>query len=333
MQIVLLAASTVCATVPMMSFLAAVWWLDRYDREPTWLLALVFGWGAVGAVMLAIPSSLLIIAVLTAALHLVGEAGLVDLGPLLPFVGPGLTAPLVEEPAKGLILLGIIWSRHFDNMTDGFVYGTAAGLGFAMTENFLYFVSASSDAAAWGGVVVVRTLFSATMHASASAVLGAALGWARFRGPVQLVAAGMAGLGLAMGVHAVWNGLLVLGETSGWGGAYAVDLLLLPLEALALFVVFELCVWEESYTIRRQLTEEADNGVIPEDHPRILGSFLRRAGRRWVPEGVEHDAYVRTATQLAMRKQQLAQLGSRADPFYAEEIGRLRRRLQVLLTV
>ena len=50
-------------------------------------------------------------------------------------------APLIEEPTKAIILFAIVRSRHFDNTTDGFVYGAAAGLGFAMTENFMYFGS------------------------------------------------------------------------------------------------------------------------------------------------------------------------------------------------
>ena len=50
-----------------------------------------------------------------------------------------MIAPLIEEPAKALCLLALYRSREFDNATDGFVYGAAAGLGFGMTENFFYF--------------------------------------------------------------------------------------------------------------------------------------------------------------------------------------------------
>src|SRR5690606_30171044 len=136
------------------------------------------------------------------------------LGPVWPAgaLGPVVTAPLVEEPAKALVLLAILATPHFDDMTDGFVYGAAAGLGFAMVENLLYFRGAVGDPTAWVGTVLVRTFFSANMHATATAVAGAAVGWARFRSaPVRLAAAAF-GLALAMGVHGLWHGLLAAEE-------------------------------------------------------------------------------------------------------------------------
>ena len=53
-SVVLSIASTVCACVPMFAFLVAVWWLDRYDREPVWLIGLTFLWGAIGGVVLSL---------------------------------------------------------------------------------------------------------------------------------------------------------------------------------------------------------------------------------------------------------------------------------------
>src|SRR5262245_22628438 len=101
----------------MLGFLALVWWLDRYDREPVWLVVAVFLWGAVGAVVPAILFS--------AAIELSANAALATVG--LPqtdtWFTPVIVAPLVEEPCKAAILLLLLRNRHFDNMTDGFVYG------------------------------------------------------------------------------------------------------------------------------------------------------------------------------------------------------------------
>ena len=81
--------------------------------------------------------------------------------------------------------------------------------------------------------VVVRTLYSALMHASATSVVGAALGFARFRGCLTLTVSGVLGLALAMGIHALWNGLLTLDTLGGFGGAlFGMNLLLFPLEFL-----------------------------------------------------------------------------------------------------
>lgn len=189
LELALLFASALCAVVPLTAALAAVWWLDRYDREPVWLIALTFLWGAFGAVPLAVVFATL----------LTGSVGpSVATGWPEAALGLVVTAPLVEEPAKALVLLAVAATRHFDDMTDGFVYGAAAGLGFAMIENLLYFHGAVGDPAGWAGTVLVRTFFSANMHAAATAVAGAALGWARFRAPAVRIGAGAGGLALAI---------------------------------------------------------------------------------------------------------------------------------------
>lgn len=331
LSVLLSLASTICACVPMFVFLALVWWIDRYDREPVWLIGLTFLWGAIGGVVGAVLGSLALDLVLGLTVGLAGSLVGVDTDTLLGAAGPVIVAPLVEEPAKALILLYVMWNRHFDNMTDGFVYGAAAGLGFGMTENLMYFVSVSGDLASWGTTVVIRTFYSAVMHATATAIVGASLGFARFRGCVALPVAGLAGLGLAMGVHALWNGLITLGELGGTNALFVVDLLLFPLEVLAVLIVFEICLWEEASTIRRELTEEAASGLLPAHHPKILGSWLRRLGRSWVPPGVDHELYVQTATSLAMRKKQVRQMGERAPEFYRDEVDRLRRQLTLIL--
>jgi protease PrsW len=216
-------------------------------------------------------------------------------------------------------------------MTDGFVYGAAAGLGFGMTENLLYFVSASGHLAEWGSTVVVRTFYSAVMHATATAIVGASLGYARFRGCATLSIGGFTGLLLAMMVHALWNGLITVGEVTGGDLPFLLDLLLFPIEVLTVFIVFQVCLWDESLTIRRELLEEAAQGRIPMEHAEILASWFRRLFAGWVPKGVDHALYVQTATSLAMRKRQVRQMGNLAPEFYRDEVDRLRRQVELLL--
>lgn len=335
LSVLLSVASTVCACGPMFGFLGAVWWLDRYDREPVWLIGLTFLWGAIGAVVGAVIVSSTLDGGLSVVLSLFGDPhdlrfGL-DADQLSSFAGTVVIAPLVEEPCKALFLLYVIWNRHFDNMTDGFVYGAAAGLGFGMTENLMYFVSASGDVGAWGFTVVVRTFYSAVMHATATAIVGAALGYARFRGCAVLGLAGIGGLGMAMTVHALWNGLITVGEVTGGELPFLVDLALFPVEVLVVFLVFQVCLWDESITIRRELREEAELGRIPAEHADILASWFRRLLSGWVPRGVDHALYVQTATSLAMRKRQVRQMGRAAPEFYRDEIDRLRHQVELLL--
>lgn len=331
LTLLLSALSTLCACVPMVTFLAIAWWLDRYDREPVWLVVLTFLWGGMGGVVSAVVGSVVLQVFLGVGFAAAGAVTGADLSTWSEASGPVLVAPLMEEPAKAAFLLYVLWNRHFDNMTDGFVYGAAAGLGFGMTENFLYFLGATGDVATWGVTVVVRTFYSALMHATATSIVGAALGFARFRGCLALLASGAIGLGLAMGIHALWNGLLTAAQLLGGSGPAILDYVLFPIELLGVLVVFELCVLDESIGIRRELDEEAREGRIPADHPRVLSSWFRRLfpDRLALPAG-NHALYVQTATALAKRKRQVRQMGGRAPAFYRDEVDRLRRQLELL---
>jgi RsiW-degrading membrane proteinase PrsW (M82 family) len=322
--IILALLSVGCAGLPILTFLALLWWLDRYDREPVWLLLLVFVWGAIGAVTLSLVGNTVALVPLTWVL---GSAAAMHTGAVL-------VAPLVEEPTKAMVLPLVLRSRHFDNATDGFVYGAAAGLGFGMTENFLYFVggAAEGDVLAWAATVVIRTFFSAVMHATASSVVGAFLGWAMFRRWPARLLAGATGLSIAMGLHGLWNGLITADELLNTGGLFFLaDLVLFPLEFLIVFGVFQACLWQEHRTIRAELSQEADLGTLPPHHVPVLSSYLSRMRRGWLPRGLDHGAYVRTATTLAFRRRQHRVSRGRQRRSYEADVERLRRELRAML--
>ncbi len=322
MFLVLTLASVICASVPMLCFLFLIYWLDRHDREPIWLFGLTFAWGAIGSILLALIGSSLLMIPLEMAL-----------GPeMADRLSAVLIAPLVEEPTKALILFAVMFSRHFDNATDGFVYGAAAGLGFGMTENFFYFTDAagSGDAGTWMMTVIIRTFYSALMHACATSCVGAMLGFARFRGWGWKIAALPIGFGAAMGMHALWNGLLTLDEFAQSGMFTLANFLLFPLEFLTLMAVFQLAVWDERATLRRELADEVQEGTLPLPHASAIASYLRRGRADWLPRGVPHWPYVRAATTLAFRKHQCRNASRRAYAFYADEVLRLRMELKAL---
>ncbi len=325
LSIILALMSVFCAGVPILCFLGVLWWLDRYDREPIWLLLLVYAWGAVGAVMLSLVGNTMALVPLT---MLMGATAATHTGTVL-------IAPLVEEPFKALVLPLVLRSKHFDNATDGFVYGAAAGLGFGMTENFLYFVGGAveGDVAAWAATVVIRTFFSAMMHATASSLVGAALGWAMFRSWPAKIFAGLGGLALAMTIHGIWNGLITADQLLGTGGLlFLADLALFPLELLLIFGAFQLCLWDEHRTIRRELAAEAELGTLPAAHAPILSSYLKRQRRAWLPRGVDHHAYVRTATTLAFRRVQARRARGPRRTYYEREVELHRATLRQLLS-
>ncbi len=320
--------SVACAIIPLLGLVTALWWLDRHEREPVWVLGLTFLWGAFGATLI----SLLLNS--GASLALAAAFGAELAGRWTPVV----VAPLVEEPAKALILPLIWMSRHFDNTVDGFVYGAATGLGFAMTENLLYFWQVASLASydpmqglmAWGQTVLMRTCYSAVLHASASAVLGAGLGFSRFRGtPVRLLVI-PSGLLVAMAMHAAFNGLVTMGGAGiGPSWTWNLNLVLMPLEALGVFLVFQVALLAERRSISRELRQEAERGTLPLAHVPILVSPLRRSGRAWCPPMVDRTAYVRTSITLGLRLRQARMRPQEA--FHDEDVDRLRLELRSLL--
>jgi len=319
-EVLLAFFSVGAAGFPMIGFLILMVLLDRYDREPTWLVSLAFLWGALGAVVIAVIGSLFFMI----PVAMVASEATADLA------GTILIAPLVEEPAKALVLVFIALSRHFDNATDGFVYGAAAGLGFGMTENGMYFISAAveGDVAVWIGTVFVRTIFTAMMHACATSIVGAAVGWTRYRGWGLRLTVVPLGLGAAMAMHALWNGPLAI-DSTGLGTAFA--FVVFPLEFAGLFAVYQVCLWGEARTIRHELLQEAALGTLPASHVANIASWrARMRPGTWLPDSVDAAEYLPAATLLAFRRHQLTLSPGHAR--VAREVEELRGQLRMLLS-
>ena len=122
----------VCATLPVPIYIMLLLWIDRYESEPLWMLATAFFWGALFAVFIAMIFNTGIEIVAAAATHSA------DIG---QSIGAVIAAPIVEETSKALIILiFFFWKKdEFDGIIDGIVYAGMVGLGFAMTENILYY--------------------------------------------------------------------------------------------------------------------------------------------------------------------------------------------------
>src|ERR1044072_795949 len=123
------------SVVPMLFYLVIIWLMDRYEREPFWLVSINFLWGATGAIIFGIIGSIIMGIGVTQFIYQFYNQS--DAGTLNNLAGAVVVAPMVEESTKGIFLLIISLSRNFDGPVDGAVYGGAVGLGFGMTENFL----------------------------------------------------------------------------------------------------------------------------------------------------------------------------------------------------
>lgn len=191
----------VASVLPTAAYVALIVWLDRNEPESWELRGLALFWGAVIAVFIALFFN-------TTTFSLLALATNEDTSSILTAV---IAAPLIEESAKGLLVLIVLIAtrKHIDGMLDGMLLGALVGLGFAMTENILYFGQAYWDggASSVGALFVVRSVINGMGHAVWTSFTGAAIGWARTRHGRGVLRAIVPVLGWTSAVlgHAIWN--------------------------------------------------------------------------------------------------------------------------------
>jgi RsiW-degrading membrane proteinase PrsW (M82 family) len=314
-------ASLVAAVVPMFVYLLIIWFLDRYEREPFWFVLLNFFWGATGAVMLGIIGSIIFQLPLNEILRAVADD---NPNELINLSGAVITAPLVEEFTKGLFILVVSLSKRFDGGVDGAVLGGAIGLGFGMTENFMYFLTYGTTPVTWLTLVLIRTLFSAVMHCMATATFGAFIGCAKFKPFILKVILVPIGFFLAVFLHFAWNLTVSFEDTTLFG------FLFLIMYMFTLFAIFQISVYFEGKTIFRELQDEANLGLIPSDHLNYIPYVSRRFKYGWCPAGVDQKNYVKKATILAIRKNQYKNSTGSQQIGYKRDIEKLRYDIQLM---
>ena len=167
--------SVTAASIPALIYATIVLRLDRYESEPLRAVLACFIWGAVGAILFSLAAGLLFQFAIEEVLGAqIAEAASVVIG-----------APLVEESFKGIAVLAVlIFARdEIDSTLDGLVYGALVGVGFAMTENILYFGQAYLEGGLgeFGTLVVSRAVLGGFGHPAYTAITGAAIGWSRGR--------------------------------------------------------------------------------------------------------------------------------------------------------
>ncbi|WP_432520411.1 PrsW family intramembrane metalloprotease [Kineococcus sp. SYSU DK006] len=306
------------AAVPVGPVLATVCWLDRHEAEPPHLLAFAFGWGAcvasLGALVLNSASSRLLD-------RAVGDVTNTSV----------LVAPVVEEVLKGLgvLLLLLRQRRQFDGVVDGIVYAAFVGVGFAYLENVLYLGRALGDEqpASLVVVFVLRCLVSPFAHPLFTMAVGVGLGLAaRHRSPLRRVGAPVAGLAVAVVLHALWN------ASAGAGASTFVELFLLlqvPVFAAAVAVALAARV-RETRLVARHLQVYVRTGWLAQAEVEQLASARGRrqaralaAARGGRPAARAVRDFQETATQLAFRRDRMRRGTSESTP--EEELELLRR--------
>ena len=312
--------ASIVAFVPAVFYILPFIWLDRYDPEPPWLLALAFAWGALVAV---IVSFFINSGVGQVVFELTNSSSCARL------IGAVVSAPIFEEGSKGigLLLLLIFFRRYFDDILDGIVFAGVIALGFATVENVLYYGRAIGSEGAYGLMILfaVRGILSPFAHATFTSMTGIGCGIAResHRSFVRF-AMPIVGYICAVALHAIWNGmsfvslklLYELGidgacEACGLGGeniglcAFLAAYIVIAVPFFFFFVGFAL------YIMRRQnriLTEmlaiDIARGLIPKEHATIATSASKSS--RWVLGGIfngkfkARSNYVRAIGKLGL---------------------------------
>lgn len=307
--------SVFAAIIPMSIYLVLIWKFDRYDREPFKLVLINYFWGAFGAIVLAVIGSFILTAI--ASFFIKDDIQLSRFGAIV-------VAPIIEEITKGLFLLITLSSKKFDNITDGIVYGGAIGLGFGMTENFLYFVSYGESIPNWIALVIVRSLFSGVMHCVSTATLGSFLGLAKFKSMGKKIFYAFTGLIIAMLIHSIWNSSLSYDNTAPIGFIFMI------LSIIIFISTYAVSIKGERKIIFNELKEESENGIIPESHLVILSS-TQRERKGWLDEKTR-KTYIKAATTLAFRKVQLKNSNGASKIYYEMDVDNYRSFIGKLLS-
>ena len=257
--------AVLAAVVPALVYVGALYWADRYEKEPKRLLAAAFVWGAIPAVLMAVVTELFF----SLPPDLIGPQA-------LEAMRLGLIAPLLQEVLKGAAVLFIArrYRRELDNVLDGILYGAMVGFGFAMTGNLL---SYAGSFLLWGFEGLSAAAFAegviyAMDHALYTAAFGAGLGFARLaRKRWQRWALPVGGLALAVATHALHNllarnllGLNVVTVLSTGAG-----------------VILVMVVGAWSLTRQRRCLRVELKGVIPDALYRTMVTPGARSRAQW----------------------------------------------------
>ena len=256
--------ATVVAFVPAMIYLLPIVWLDRYDPEPSWLLALAFAWGGLVAVIISFVVNTAVGEVAYAVTQSPDAA---------TFLGAVVSAPIFEEASKGLglVVLLVFFRRYFDDVLDGIVFAGVIALGFATVENVLYYGRAVGGGGLGGlGVLfVLRGIFSPFAHVTFTIMTGIGCGIAResHKTAVRVLMPVLGYFG-AVALHAIWNGVAVIGGIEGFAASYVFQFIFFCMLVIGSLLI----MWRQNRILKEMLAIDIARGLIPADLARTATS-------------------------------------------------------------
>jgi protease PrsW len=280
--------STLLAAISFPLVILVLFWLDRYEPEPTRYRLAAIGWGGVVAVVLSV----------------VAEQLLFSVPGTNTFIETAIIAPIVEEAGKGLFLVVVVIFRRAEihGLLDGLIYGALVGVGFAFVEDIVYYLS-SLQSGALPVTFFLRGVMGPFAHPLFTSALGIGVGVAvTTRRPALRLLAPILGYLGAVVMHGVWNG------SAFWGGDgffFTYAAIMLPLLAVALAVG----IWarsREGKMLAAALQQTVAMGWIRPEEIRWIArlsdrmsarAYAKRIGGKLAAEALHQ--YQQTMTQIA----------------------------------
>ena len=200
--------TTALAAVSFPLLILLCFWLDRYEPEPTRYRIAALGWGAVVAVGIGLSLEALAMAA-GASVQAVTV----------------IWAPICEELGKGLFPLLILLLRRnqLHGVLDGIVYALLVGIGFAFTEDIIYYLQSLSQGGPGGlaATFVLRGVLSPFAHPLFTSATGVGIGVAVMsRSRAVRLLAPLLGYLVAVLLHGIWNGSATFFGTEGFFVTY-----------------------------------------------------------------------------------------------------------------
>lgn len=255
--------------IPAVVLLAAIWWLDRYEKEPTRLLGLglVFGATVAPAVAWAIEEWLDLSTSLSSQL-------------LVPESQLGVGTPIVEELVRGAAILIVFLFVRFeiDDILDGIIYGGVVGIGFGATANFVSIWNTKPigdvDASLYPAMI------TGLNHVFYGALVGLALALFRNKRMPVILAAGVAGTALAFGLHILHDYLPWIGASSenNLSSNFGREVLTQAPNYFGVFILGVVALWaagRQQLIVARELRTEIGDAVTREEWGAVTNSFRR----------------------------------------------------------
>ncbi|MCT4646314.1 MAG: PrsW family glutamic-type intramembrane protease [Carboxylicivirga sp.] len=183
----------ILSIAPVAIILGYIYYRDKYEKEPIWLMGLCVLGGALSVVPIIVLEIFL-------SIPLADISGYAHAG-----WNAFVVAAFSEEIFKFATVMLIAWrSRHFNEKMDGIVYAVSVSMGFALIENIQYVFSTGASTG------LLRAVTAVPAHAIMGISMGFFLGRAKMN-PINRTRNLFLALTTAILIHGFYDFILMSG--------------------------------------------------------------------------------------------------------------------------